>query len=52
MHLALENIRQLFLQPAKPSLKKLKKAASYFFYLPASIFAKMKLKALEKPVTS
>jgi len=51
MHLALENIRQLFLQPAKTSLKKLKKAASYFYYLPASIFAKMKLNALEKPVT-
>jgi len=52
MHLALENIRQLFLQPAKTSLKKLKKAASYFYYLPASILAKVKLNALEKPVTS
>jgi radical SAM superfamily enzyme YgiQ (UPF0313 family) len=52
MHLALENIRQLFLQPAKTSLKKLKKAASYFYYLPASILAKVKLNALEKPITS
>jgi len=51
MHLALENIRQLFLQPPKTSLKKLKKAASYFYYLPASILAKMKLNALEKPAT-
>jgi len=52
MHLALENIRQLFLQPAKTSLKRLKKAASYFYYLPASILAKMKLNALEKPTAS
>jgi len=52
MHVALENIRQLYLQPAKTSLKKLKKAASYFYYLPASIFAKMKLNALEKPAAS
>ena len=52
MHLALENIRQLFLQPAETSLKKLKKAASYFYYLPASILAKVKLNALEKPITS
>lgn|SRR5688572_1413031 len=52
MHLAMENIRQLFLQPAKTTLKKLKKAASYFYYLPASILAKMKLNALEKPAVS
>jgi len=52
MHLALENIRQLFLQPAKTSLKKIKKAISYFYYLPASILAKMKLNALEKPAAS
>ena len=52
MHLALENIRQLFLQPAKTSLKKLKKATSYFYYLPASILAKMKLNALEKTAAS
>ena len=52
MHVALENIRQLYLQPAKTSLKKLKKAASYFYYLPASIFAKMKLNVLEKPAVS
>jgi hypothetical protein len=52
MHLALENIRQLFLQPAKTSLKKIKKAVSYFYYFPASILAKMKLNALEKPAAS
>ena len=52
MHLALENIRQLFLQPAKTSFKKLKKAASYFYFLPACILAKMKLNALEKPAAS
>src|SRR5215204_111452 len=52
MHLALENIRQLFLHPAKTSLKKLKKATSYFYYLPASILAKIKLNALEKSIAS
>lgn len=49
MHLAMDNIRQVFTSPAKASVKKLKKAASYFYYLPASIFSKWKLDALEKP---
>jgi len=48
MHLAIENIRQLFSHPAKTSLKKLRKAATYFYYLPASFLSKVKLKALEK----
>jgi radical SAM superfamily enzyme YgiQ (UPF0313 family) len=52
MHIALENIRQLFLHPAKTSLKKIKKAASYFYYLPASFLSKIKLNALEKPAAS
>jgi radical SAM superfamily enzyme YgiQ (UPF0313 family) len=52
MHLALENIRQLFLYPAKTTLKKIKKAASYFYYLPASFLAKVKLNALEKSTTT
>jgi len=52
MHLALENIKQLFLHPAKTSLKKIKKAASYFYYLPASFLSKMKLNTLEKPAAS
>ncbi|HEY5771289.1 MAG TPA: radical SAM protein [Chitinophagaceae bacterium] len=52
MHLALENIRQLFLHPAKTTLKKIKKAASYFYYFPASLLSKIKLNALEKPATS
>ncbi|HEU5166169.1 MAG TPA: radical SAM protein [Chitinophagaceae bacterium] len=52
MHLALENIRQLFSHPAKTSLKKIKKAASYFYYLPASFLSKIKLNALEKPAAS
>jgi radical SAM superfamily enzyme YgiQ (UPF0313 family) len=52
MHLALENIRQLFLHPAKTSLKKIKKAASYFYYFPASFVAKIKLNALEKHTAS
>ena len=49
MHLALDNIRQLLLHPAKASLKKIRKAASYFYYLPASFLSKMKLNTLEKP---
>jgi len=52
MHLALENIRQLFSHPAKTSLKKIKKATSYFYYLPASFAAKIKLNALEKHAAS
>jgi len=52
MHIAIENIRQLFFQPAKTSLKKIKKAVSYFYYLPASILAKIKLSTLEKSSTS
>ena len=51
-HIAIENIRQLFFQPAKTSLKKIKKAVSYFYYLPASILAKIKLSTLEKSSTS
>jgi len=49
MHIAIENIRQLFSQPARASLKKIRKALSYFYYLPASIIAKFKLESLEKP---
>jgi radical SAM superfamily enzyme YgiQ (UPF0313 family) len=52
MHLALENIKQVFSNPAKASLKKVRKALSYFYYLPASFFSKMKLNALEKPAAS
>jgi len=47
----LDNIRQLLSQPAKTSLKKIRKALSYFYYLPASIVAKIKLNTLEKPAT-
>ena len=52
MHLALDNIRQLFSHPAKTTFKKVKKAFSYFYYLPASIFSKLKLNALEKSTAS
>ena len=51
MHIALDNIRQLLSRPAKTSLKKIRKALSYFYYLPASIVAKIKLNTLEKPAT-
>jgi hypothetical protein len=52
MHLALDNIKQLLSHPAKTSLKKLRKAASYFYYLPASFLAKQKLNTLEKSAAS
>ena len=52
MHLALDNIRQLLSHPARVSLKKLRKAASYFYYLPASFLSKIKLDTLEKPAAS
>ena len=48
MHLAMENIRQLLFHPARISLRKIKKAASFFYYLPASSIAKIKLNALGK----
>jgi radical SAM superfamily enzyme YgiQ (UPF0313 family) len=48
MHLALDNIKQLLSHPARTSLKKLRKAASYFYYLPASFLARQKLNVLEK----
>jgi anaerobic magnesium-protoporphyrin IX monomethyl ester cyclase len=51
MHLAMDNLKQLFLHPANTSLKKIRKAASYFYYLPASLLSKMKLNALEKAAT-
>jgi anaerobic magnesium-protoporphyrin IX monomethyl ester cyclase len=52
MHLALDNARELISHPAKVSLKKIRKAASYFYYLPASFLAKLKLHALEKTPAS
>ena len=52
MHLALENMRQLLSHPAKLSLKKIKRATSYFYYLPASFLTKWKLNSLEKSSVS
>jgi hypothetical protein len=53
MHLALENIRQAVFAACKNIFEKnLKSRLLTFYYLPASIFAKMKLNALEKPTAS
>jgi radical SAM superfamily enzyme YgiQ (UPF0313 family) len=52
MHLALDNLRQLLFRPATTSLKKMRKALSYFYYLPATIIAKLRLNSLEKPAAS
>lgn len=47
-HVALHFLKQLLTSPAKASFYKFRKAASYLYYLPASIAAKMKLDVLEK----
>ena len=52
MHIALDNLKQLVSQPAKLSLKKVKKALSYFYYVPATILAKLRLNSLEKAPAS
>jgi len=48
MHLALQNMKELLTQPASLSLKKIRKAVSWFYYMPSSFFAKWKLDTLEK----
>lgn len=52
MHLAIDHIRQLIARPAKTSLAKIRKAATVFYYMPASFLAKLKLNALEKSSVS
>ncbi len=51
MHVAMDNIRQIIFHPARLSLRKIKKAASFFYYLPLSFIAKMRLNILQKPAT-
>ncbi len=51
MHVAIDNIRQIISHPTRLSLRKIKKAASFFYYLPVSFIAKMKLNTLQKPAT-
>ncbi|HET9744669.1 MAG TPA: radical SAM protein [Chitinophagaceae bacterium] len=52
MHLALESIKQLLSRPAAGSLKKMRKALSCFYYVPATMIAKLRLNSLEKPAAS
>lgn len=52
MHIALENIKQVLSHPAKITFQKIKKSLSYFYYLPASIIARLRLNSLEKPAAS
>jgi len=47
-HIAFENLRQLFTNPLKMNLKKIKKAISAVYYLPAAFIEKQKLQQLEK----
>jgi anaerobic magnesium-protoporphyrin IX monomethyl ester cyclase len=49
-HLAFENMRQLLTQPLTINSKKIKKALSAFFYLPAAYIDKLKLQRLEYTV--
>jgi cell fate (sporulation/competence/biofilm development) regulator YmcA (YheA/YmcA/DUF963 family) len=46
--LALQQVRTLIKNPAAVSFRKLKKAASVLYYLPASFIARQKLQLLEK----
>ena len=46
-HLALDNLKNVFVHPLKTTLTTLKKAASITYYIPASFMAKRKLDAIE-----
>lgn len=46
-HLALENLKNVFVHPLNISLATLKKAASITYYIPASFLAKRKLETME-----
>ena len=48
MHLAFKNLKQLISHPVKSNMTTLKKAASGLYYIPAALFAKVKLNRLEK----
>ena len=50
-HIAFENWKQLLADPLKLNARKIKKALSALYYLPASFIAKQKLHQLEKPVS-
>ena len=52
MHMALYNIKQMISHPAKISLKRIRKAVSYFYYLPASMISGLKLSSLQKSAAS
>ena len=47
-HIAFENIKQLFTDPLKMNSKRIKKALSAVYYLPAAFIDKQKLHQLEK----
>lgn len=47
-HIALENVKQLLLNPFKSNLRTVRKALSGLYYMPAAFFDKQKLNQLEK----
>jgi anaerobic magnesium-protoporphyrin IX monomethyl ester cyclase len=47
-HIASENLKQLFLNPAVFSKASFKKAISFFYYAPAAFFSGLKLSRIEK----
>lgn len=49
MHVAKDIIRQILLNPSRAKREKIRKALSYFYYLPTSIIDRWKLRSLEKP---
>ena len=46
-HIAINNIKNIFANPAKATLTSIKKAASIAYYVPASFIARKKLEAIE-----
>ena len=46
-HVAIENLKQIFSRPAAITATRLKKAASFIYYAPATFFSKRKLSVLE-----
>jgi anaerobic magnesium-protoporphyrin IX monomethyl ester cyclase len=47
LHLAIDNIKTIIRHPFETNFRKLKRAASLAYYLPATVFAKQKLESLQ-----
>jgi len=49
MHLAFDQLKQVFLHPFKANYKTVRKGLSWLYYLPATFIEKQKLQQLQKP---